>query len=96
MNYRGVEIRRETRFVTPSTSKVIWMACIDGRALRSETQAGIKAQVGRVLNGLEPADCTICKRCVKATPISAARCDWNGKDCNPGVNFECEGFQVRP
>ena len=33
MNYRGVEIRRETRFVTPATSKVIWCACIDGRVL---------------------------------------------------------------
>ena len=56
----------------------------------------IKAQIGRVLNGLEPADCTICRRCIKATPINPAHCDWNGKDCNPGVNFECEGFQVRP
>ena len=95
MNYRGVEIRRETRFVTPSTSKVIWMACIDGRVLRSETQAGIKAQVGRVLNGLEPADCTICRHCIQPTILNPRRCDYFGRACDPGCNFECAGFQPR-
>ena len=92
MKHRGIEI---VATVSPSGRKA-YIATVEGRVLRSETQAGIKAQVGRVLNGLEPADCGICKRCVKATPINAPRCDWNGKDCNPGVNFECEGFQVRP
>ena len=95
MNYRGVEIRRETRFVTPSTSKVIWMACIDGRVLRSETQAGIKAQVGRVLNGLEPADCTICRHCIQPTILNPRWCDYFGRACDPGTNFECAGFQPR-
>ena len=96
MNYRGVEIRRETRFVTPATSKVIWCADVDGRVLRSETQAGIKAQIGRVLNGFPPADCWMCKWAHRDTFLQALHCDWNGKDCDMGVNFECEGFQVRP
>ena len=95
MNYRGVEIRRETRFVTPATSKVIWMAEVDGRVLRSETQAGIKAQIGRVLNGLEPADCTICRHCIQPTVLNPRWCDYFSGACDPGTNFECAGFQPR-
>lgn len=96
MNYRGVEIRRETRFVTPATSKVIWCADVDGRVLRSETQAGIKAQIGRVLNGFPPADCDNCIHMHQESMITVKRCKYYGKDCDPGVNFECEAYQVRP
>jgi len=96
MKYRGIEIRQEVRYISPTSRGVYWVACIDQRVLRSLTQNGIKAQIGRVLNGLPPADCVNCKHCIRATPINAARCEWNGKDCNPGVNFECEAYQVRP
>lgn len=40
MNYRGVEIRRETRYVTAATSKVIWCADVDGRVL-DQTGGGL-------------------------------------------------------
>ena len=96
VKYRGIEIRQEVRYISPTSQGVYWVACIDQRVLRSLTQNGIKAQIGRVLNGLPPADCAVCKHCVRATPINAAHCDRYGRECNPGVNFECEGFQVRP
>lgn len=55
----------------------------------------IKAQIGRVLNGFPPADCWMCKWAHRDTFLQALHCDWNGKDCDMGVNFECEGFQVK-
>ena len=96
MKYRGIEIKQEVRYISPTARGVYWVACIDQRVLRSLTQNGIRVQIGRVLNGLPPADCVNCKHRINETPINPARCAYYGRDCDPGVNFECEAYQVRP
>ena len=95
MKYRGIEIRQEVRYISPTAQGVYWVACIDQRVLRSLTQAGLKAQIGRVLNGLPPADCDNCKHMQRESMITVKRCKYYGRDCDPGVNFECEAYQVR-
>jgi hypothetical protein len=95
MNYRGIEIKQETRYISSTSHGFYWVACIDGRVLRSLTQAGIKAQIGRMLNGLPPADCNNCIHMHQESMITVKCCKYYRKDCDPGVNFECEAYQVR-
>ena len=96
--YRGVMICRKHRrtsadgrdywlyFASVSNDKAHW-------ELISRTQQGIRLQVGRVLNGLDPVDCSICVHRIPATPISPDRCGL-GKD-EYGEPWSCTGVEVR-
>ena len=81
------------------------VACMHGGArygavvgeyrLLSFTLEGIKAQIGRVLNGLPPADCGNCRHMQQATPITVKRCMKFDREIEMGCNFECPHYQVR-
>ena len=96
--YRGAMIWRHLLKETTPDGRKKWMyfANVKDRIypLYSRSQTGIKAQIGRCLNGLEPCDCQICVYHVKETPISPAHC---GKDCKayPIDTTSCEWFEVR-
>lgn len=96
--YRGVKIDREQLDErTPGLKAPKWRyyAVCGGYRLVSLSQAGIKTQIGRVMNGLAPCDCEICVCRIPATPIS-------GSQCNRGLDMlawfggcSCARFEVR-
>ena len=94
MKHRGVEIFREYRI--PGGKVAGYFAVVDGRRLHSNTLAGIKVQIGRVLNGFPPADCYNCKHLIHASLLNPGFCEITGRKIDPGVNFECDDYQVSP
>ena len=92
--YRGVTYTKRTESGT-GTGAVVYEAVLDGRRIASYTLNGIRCQIGRVLNGLDPADCNICRHCIQPTMINPRWCDYFSRACDPGTNFECAGFQPR-
>ena len=92
MKYRGVEFYAVCH---EGTGRVTYICDYEQRTLRSDTQAGIRAQIGRVLNGLTPCDCDICRWRIPATPISLAGCEYsvvmekndNCRKCQPKVRL---------
>lgn len=89
MRYRGVEFHAVCH---EGTGRVTYVCDYEQRTLRSDTQTGIKAQIGRVLNGLEPCDCEICRWRIPATPISLASCEYR---VVMEKNDNCRKFQPR-
>lgn len=97
--YRGIQI---TRDLLPETTpdgrpKWIYYAIIPGAPvpnLVSRSQAGIKAQIGRSLNGLPPCDCSICVFNVPQTPIAPEHCS-KGALLYPVTGLACTWFEVR-
>ncbi len=63
--------------------------------LLSFTLEGIKAQIGRVLNGLMPADCHNCRHHMQQTLISVQRCMKFDREIEMGCNFECPHYQPK-
>ena len=89
MKYRGVEF---CAVCHEGTGRVTYICDYEQRTLRSDTQAGIKAQIGRVLNGLTPYDCDCCRWRIPATPISLASCEYHEV---MEKNDNCRKFQPR-
>ena len=95
--HRGVMIRRRMLLErTPDgRPKFIYKASVGDRELASKSQAGIKVQIGRVLNHLTPCDCTICIHHRVETPISPEHCAME-LDFFPIGSGSCLRFEVRP
>ena len=89
MKYRGITFYAVCH---EGTGRVTYVCDYEQRTLRSDTQTGIKAQIGRVLNGLEPCDCDICRWRIPATPISLASCEYS---VVMEKNANCRKFQPR-
>lgn len=98
--YRGVMIYRKHRR-TSADGRDYWeyAAIVPTKVpavsipVHGHTQQSIRLQVGRVLNGLDPVDCSICVHRIPATPISPDRCGL-GED-EYGEPWSCTGFEVR-
>lgn len=41
------------------------------------------------------ADCWKCRHAHRETFLQTLHCEWNGKDCDMGCNFQCAGFEVK-
>ena len=89
MKYRGVEFNAVCH---EGTGRITYVCNYEQRTLRSDTQAGIRAQIGRVLNGLEPCDCECCRWRITATPISLPGCEYS---VVMEKNNNCRKFQPR-
>lgn len=89
--YRGVHILRKPRQKSADGRQYwVYFADVMDDSLASYTLAGIKAQIGRVLNGLTPCGCDVCEYWVKDTPIKAAHCS---KDSQLGMFCDCYFFE---
>ena len=89
MKYRGVEF---CAVCHEGTGRVTYICDYEQRTLRSDTQAGMRVQIGRVLNGLEPCSCDCCRWRIPATPISPEGCEYG---VTMGKNGNCTKFQVK-
>lgn len=62
--------------------------------LKSVTLSGIKSQIGRIRNGLEPHDCSICVYHIPRTPIDPDYCHWTIDPELTGF-YGCPRFDLR-
>lgn len=92
--YRGRDIYRKPRKISRD-GRPYWTyyAMVMDDLVVSWTMAGIKTQIGRVLNGLAPCDCDCCAYQIPDTPLQ-------GKHCGKGLSlsgpwFVCQGFENR-
>ena len=89
MKFRGVEFYAVCH---EGTGRVTYICDYEQRTLRSDTQAGIRAQIGRVLNGLPPCDCGICECRIPASPLGPPACSRGG----PAMSREAMGWYCCP
>ena len=74
----------------------LYRAEVNGRIIQADTLLGLRTIIGRVLNGLEPTDCKICRYYFPPSPISPmARCEKTSLDMLPEETVgDCWMFQL--
>ena len=97
--YRGVEI---LDLIPCLNGGCRYAAKVGEYTLLAHTLPSIKQQIGRALNGFNPADCVFCREACVDKPLlgrpqfwycSAFQKDMNCEDI--GDHFNCEFFQTR-
>lgn len=96
--YRRIPIYRRVtpRDVYPRRSGFEYLAEAKGIEIRTRSIQSVKIQIGRVMNGLDPSDCGICRYHVVATPVRLDYCEMACKEViEKARGSVCPCFQTR-